>query len=194
GQSDPARRSIRVASEMAHAAKGFTNRAIAGPSGIGTVLAIAADAHHDQAGIVGGEGVIAQPQAFEHAWPVVLDEHVGLVDQRAGDGLAFGMLEIKRDAALATHEGDALQGYAVDVIAELAHRVALPGLDLDDIGAEIRQQPCARGTGERTADFNHADARQRAASGLVILCLLHDSVSPVLARAAPYGCAPGRSL
>jgi hypothetical protein len=43
----------------------------------------------------------------------------------------------------------------------IVHRVAVGGLDLDDLGAEVGQQPAAKRTRHRGPHFEHANARER---------------------------------
>ena len=161
-QGDAAGRPVRVAGQLADAGEGVADRPVAGPRGVRAGLAVAADAHHHQAGVERLHRVPAEAQALHHAGPVVLDQDIGVRQQPGEHLLAGRLLEIDRDAALAALDRHRLQRHAVGEQAHLAHRVALGRLDLDDLGAEVGQQPATGRAGEGVAQLDHAHAGQRA--------------------------------
>ncbi len=54
----------------------------------------------DEAGVVGGERLVADPEAIHHAGPEVFENHVGRRGQAAQDRRAVGMGEVEAEAVL----------------------------------------------------------------------------------------------
>jgi hypothetical protein len=68
--------------------------------GIRPGAAITIDAAHDQIRVQLGEPRFAEAHAGEHAGPVVLHQHVGVLEETGQDGLALLGVEIERDRLL----------------------------------------------------------------------------------------------
>ena len=139
------------------------------PLGVGAVLAEAGDPGDHQAGVLGDELVGHQPEGLELAGPEVLDEHVGGGDE-APEGLdADGVLEVEHHAALATaaqlpEEGDVVGRVAPPHRAEGVTRPR--ALDLDHVGAEVRQVTGAAGAGEHGGEVDDPEVGERRPAAL----------------------------
>ena len=94
------RHAARLAGQVAQAAHRLADGAEARQVAVGAGLAVARDAQHHQAGVQLRQHVVAHAPAFERAGAEVLDQHVGLGDQLAGDVLPFGAAQVERDRAL----------------------------------------------------------------------------------------------
>src|SRR4030095_16901787 len=55
----------------------------------------------DEARVDLAQRPIPQPEPLRHAGPIVLDEHVGRLDQSSDQGDSLGPLEVHREVALA---------------------------------------------------------------------------------------------
>src|SRR6185437_1080125 len=66
--------------------------------------------------------------------PVIFDQHVGVLDQRAQNLDPRGLFEVERDAALV-----AVQVLEIEAMPLAAEALVLGGLDLDDLGAPVRE-------------------------------------------------------
>ena len=107
---------------------------------IRAVLAEARDGAPDQLGILAAQLVGAQPEAGEHARPVVLDHHVAGGREPPHQLDAFRGLEVDHDAALVAVERDEIDAVGTDEMRlHGARQIALRRLQLDDLGAEIAQ-------------------------------------------------------
>ena len=156
-------RAIRVTRHVTHASDSLGGHAVTRPILVGAGLPVAADAHHDQAGIVSTELVVTQPQAFKCARAEVFDEHIRLRSQLAHQIPSLRGLDVDRDGLLVSQDRRRVERNLTVVPPHIAHRVALGGLDLDDVGAEVSEQPRAHGAGDRRAKFKHGVASERAA-------------------------------
>ena len=164
-QGHPGRRAVRVAGHVAHPADCFANGAVAGALGVRAGLAVAADAHHDQAGVARRQSLVAQAKSFHDAGAVVLHQNVGAGDQFLRYRTAFYRLEVQCNRALVAQNGGGVQRHIIHMLAHLAHRVTLGRFDLDDIRAEVGQQTGAGRAGNGGADFNDLQAGQRTHRG-----------------------------
>src|SRR6516162_1666313 len=81
----------------------------------------------------------------------------------------LGILQVEREAALAGIELAEIRAVAVAKRRTQPHVIAFRRLDLDDIRADIGEQPRAIRTGQHDREIEHADALERR--GLLLLCL-----------------------
>ncbi len=132
--------------------------------GVGPGLPEDADAHVDE--LVGQVGRAETP-ALHGAGAEVLAQDVRRRHQALEELLALGLAQVAGDAAPAP----ALHGPEQRVVgavlhrderADRAHEVTLARqLDLDDVGAELAEQPGAERCGDPRPDIDHPDAGQR---------------------------------
>ncbi len=108
-----------------------------------------------------------EAEALERAGPEVLDEHVGVVDERQQHVAVGVVLEVEDDRALVAIDELPPQAFAVARVApcQAAEGVAVGALDLDDVGAEVGEVASAVGTGEHGRQVEDAQ-RRRAAAGM----------------------------
>ncbi len=125
---------------------------------------------HDQARVVRQEPLRAELQALHRARRVVLDEHVGGLDQ-VEQRLAAGVgLQVEHHAALVGVEHHELVGLDRLVRAE-AQWLTAGRLDLDDVGAQLCEQQPAVGAVVDLAQFEDPDAVEgRHVASPVHLC------------------------
>lgn len=108
--------------------------------------------------MVGRELRVAEAEPLHDAGPHAFDHDVGLRDQRASDGHAFGGLEVQAQPELVAVEGVEQRAVVADPRrAERASEFALGRLDLDHAGAHVGQQHRAGGPG---ADLREVDDLQ----------------------------------
>src|SRR5438093_1206622 len=137
-------------------------RALAG-MGIGE----AADRGVDDSGIAVAQSLIGEPQAPHHAGAIVLDHDLRGFDQLEEDFAALRPLEVERDrrfVAIDTLEiaGEGAQPVARMERTDLARAVAFEWLDLDHLGALIREHHGAERTGQHLGEIDYAQALERA--------------------------------
>ena len=150
---------VGFAHHIAQAAHGFTDGRVAGAGGIGAGLAVAGDADHDEAGVDGFQGVVAEAPFLERAGAKILEQEISLRDQLADDVLAFLFAQVRRDAALAARHNGPPERKAF--AAPFAQGIALPRrLDLDDVSAHVGEDLSAEGTRDQLAEFDDAQVRQ----------------------------------
>ncbi len=118
----------------------------AGALVIGAVLPEAGDAAIDQPRVDGRQRVIVDAKALFDIRSKVFDDHIGLGDQAMKYGEAARVLEVKRHRALI-----AMQVLEISAMAWAARLlrtgVIAQGIDLDDVGAPIRELADSRGAG-----------------------------------------------
>ena len=103
--------------------------------------------------------VVAEAEAIDDARTEALQEHVGALDQPPQDGAAVGLLQVQRDGALAEVRRQRVGALIAVDDAEVARPVADAGrLDLDDVGAVLREQHRAIGAGDALAHVDHLQA------------------------------------
>ena len=124
---------------MSQAAHGLADDAVARPLAIRAVLSEPADAHHDDARVDLAELRVTKPPLLEPPWPEILDDDVALAHQIARDLLALGGAQIDTDQRLVAQQARGVKRFALETLAHRAQGIALESLDLDDIGAKVRQ-------------------------------------------------------
>src|SRR4029079_12548303 len=112
-----------------------------------------------------------EPVAVEHARPEILDHHVGRLEQLAHDLLSIGLGEVERDALLAAVEGHEEVAFAIGAAGArtgaFARVVTAVGvLDLDDLGAHVREYLRAERPGDDAREVDDADAGERGTARL----------------------------
>jgi hypothetical protein len=126
-------------------------------------LAEGRDRAVDEAGKFGFEVVVGKAALAELAAGMVLDEDVRFGEELAKDDAAALRLDVQRDAFLVAVEVDEEAGLVVvgNVVREGAKGagvVALWRLDLDDVGAHVRQEAGAVGAGDALGQVDDAQA------------------------------------
>ena len=85
-----------------------------------------------------------------------------LAIRRCIDGLAVGVLQVQREAALVAVDRHELSAHAaVTELAGIAPGVAGQRLDLDDLGAPVAQHLRGVGTEQNAGEVEHLDAGER---------------------------------
>ena len=129
---------------------------------VGAVMAEAGDGGIDDGRIDLAQFLIAQAQAVHNAGTVILQNHVALGHQLAEHLFTGLALEVQDDAALVAVEVHIIGAFAVDNGEVAAGVIALAGtLDLDDLGAQIRQHHAAVRSGKHAGQIQHLHAGQQ---------------------------------
>jgi len=160
----PRRRRRGVAHDVAQATHRLADRAEAGLPRIRARLPETGHTDHDQAGVDRRQFGPPESPFFHRARPEILEQEVRLLDEVLEQRLAVGLAQVERDRFLVAGDDRPPEGLAVRLLASPdAHRVALARrLDLDDLRAEVPEQLAAERTGQQGAEFDHAQARERA--------------------------------
>ena len=116
---------------------------------------------------------MAQPHLSKLARSEVLHQGVALGHETQDDLDGLLVLQVQGDAALVAGVQRPPGCDAVDLLAPLPHGVAGRRLNLNDIRAEVGQQPRAERRGDEVADLKDAQARQRAVQSSFGHILLH---------------------
>jgi hypothetical protein len=111
--------------------------------------------------------VVPKAQLIERAAAVVLGEHIGIANEPQQHVAPLGVLEVERDPALVAIHHQERRGHAVDPRLAVAARFVAAGdlLDLDDVGAHVREHHSARRAGHDLRELEHAHAGERAGAG-----------------------------
>ncbi len=139
----------------------------AGPVRVRTVLAEPGDPGDHQPRVAVEQRGGREAEALERTGPEVLDEHVGIVDERQQD-VPIGLdLEVEDDRALVAIDELPPQAFAVARVApcQTAEGVAVGAFDLDDVGAVVGEVARAVRTGENGRQVERHGA-PRAAAGM----------------------------
>jgi hypothetical protein len=133
----------------------------------------------DQAWVQGAQRLVAEAHLLHPARRLVLGDHVCAPDHVEEHGLALRALEIERHALLVRVEEEEVAAVDARLLrAAVTARLAPAGLlDLDDVGAEPREQLRARGAGFELGEVEHADAVQRGAHGRNLITFARDRIS-----------------
>ena len=116
---------------------------------------------HDQMRIFAAQLFRTEPLLVELAIAKIFQEHVGAGEQPVHGLAVFGLGEIEHDAAFATVEQRKKRGPHA---AERAGLVAGRRLDLDDLGAQLRQNHAAGRAHHHMGHFDDPYALQRQSS------------------------------
>jgi hypothetical protein len=104
--------------------------------------------------------------------PEVRQHDVGAREEPVDDGPGRRVAQVERQRVLAAVAGDEVARLARRQRAQLAHRIALQRLDLDDVSAALGEHLGAEGRRDELPELHHLDAGER--SGVVETC--HDEV------------------
>ena len=144
---------------------GVNDGRIGGQLRRGARLPIARDRAVDEPGIEGRQRLVVESQSLHDAGAIVLHQHVGVFDEAFDHGHGVGLLQVEQHAALARIECTVHGAGAVAQRWSRAHHVALGGLELDDVGAQICQQSRAVRASNRRREIQHAQAGISARHG-----------------------------
>ena len=158
------RRLAGIAVQVAQPAHRLGDRGEARALGVRPGLPVAGDPREDHARVDLAHPVVADPPALERPGPEVLDDDVGMLDEPQEQLLPARLAQVERDALLVPRlHGPPQRAALVAGLAPLADRVRLPGrLDLDDLGAEVAEQPAGE-RARRAASRARRPAARRAA-------------------------------
>src|SRR5207249_6180638 len=132
-----------------------------GPVGVRSVESPAGDRDVDKAWIRLEERCRGKPQVVHRPGPEVLDDDVGPVGEPAEDRAALFAFEVDREASFVAIESREVPAFAGGVRLEKPREVAgRRMLDLDDIGAEVRELHPAVRTRHVVPDLDDTDARK----------------------------------
>ena len=136
-----------------------------GPIGIGPVLTEAGNRHQDDAGIQPTQRFIIEAHGLHRARPEILQHDVGCLHQGGEDLLAARVAQIETNAALAAVIDAEIHALAAHHGRVLAGLFATETLDLDHLGAEVRQNHAATRPRLVTRQFEHANAVETETHG-----------------------------
>ena len=159
GNADPHRALAGRAGDRHQPAHALRDLIEAGALVIGAVLAEAGDAAIDDARIDLAHALIVDAELGLDVGAEVLDHHVGLFRQPPEHLEALGVLQVERHRPLV-----AVQILEVRAAARAARLFAAgvlqQGIDLDDIGAPVRELPHAGRPGADAGQIEHGEAGQ----------------------------------
>ena len=134
---------------------------MAGPLGEGPVLAVACDGTEDQAGVGLPEDAPAQAEAVHDTGPVALDDHGRSRCERLEQVPTRLRLQVQGQRPLVPVQGVEDRPLAVDQGRVPAHVVTGSRLlDLDHVGALVREEHGAERSGKQAGEIENADSRQ----------------------------------
>src|SRR5258706_11619554 len=130
---------VWIAGDAGDAAHALQDDVVAGPVGLGTLLAEAGDRAVDEPRIAGEDVIVPEAQSRHQAGPEVLDKYVGLLNEPPERLAPAVALEVERDAALI-----AITGQEVGAFPALKRRPPVTAvvagarlLHLDDVRAQV---------------------------------------------------------
>src|SRR6185436_8063069 len=124
-----------------------------GPLAIRAVLSEAGDAREHDPAVYFAQYFVVDAEPVFHVRPVVLDDDVRSLDETEKDLAALRCLEVERNRALV-----AMQVLEIRPVARAAHVLVARRLDLDHVGAEIRELAHAARTGPHSRQVEHPKA------------------------------------
>ena len=130
-----------------------------GAAVVGTVLSESGDAAVDQPRVDGAQRFVIHPQPVLDVRAVVLNHHVGFLDQSLEQFQAFGRLQVEGNALLV-----AVQVLEIRTQSRPAERViafhGLGKLDLDGVGTPVGQLAHTGRSGPHPGQVQHSEARK----------------------------------
>ena len=157
------RRPVGVARRIGDAAHRLDGDVHGGEVAIGAVEAEARAAAIDQARVQLAQHLVAQSQPVHDAGGEILDQHVGLLDQRQEQLPAARLLEVEDDRLLVGVQHD--QRIGLDLALAAAHHVALRRLDLEHPRAHEGELQAAIGAVVDLAEIEDEHPVEGAADG-----------------------------
>ena len=155
-------RALGVAGQAHQPRDGLDHEVVAGQVASAGSAAEAADRGVDDAGVVGADAVVVEPEPRQAPRLEVLDEDVGPPGELAGRRPVVVVLEVQRHRALVAVDPEVVRRDAV------AHRraprpgvVAAGRLDLDHLGAEVGEEHRRVGAGEDPGEVGDEEPGER---------------------------------
>ena len=152
------RHALGVAVRHHHSRERLRHGVRAGQVAPRAALAEAADRGVQHFRVVAAHGFVAHAEPGGDAGTEVLDQHVAALRQPCKQRAAFRLLQVERDGALAAVGREVDRGVLADALAERAPPVAGGGLDLEHVGAVLREQHGAVGAGNALRKVEDAQA------------------------------------
>ena len=135
---------------------------VGGLAGIRSVVAVADQADIDQPRIDFAHVVIAELQPPHRRKPRIVHQHIGALAQPQQRRPRRRLLQVEHDAALVAIELQIKRAHVgVFGRAALAHQIALRRLDLDHVGAVVRQDLRGVRTQHHRREIDDAQALER---------------------------------
>ncbi len=113
-------------------------------------------------GLRGRYGLEAESESVHHAWSVVLDHDVALLDQPEHQVERFRAPEIEAERSLARVLLGVVGRHAVASWRGEPGDVARRRLDLDHLGAEVGEHPSAVRAGQHPGEVEDPDSVERS--------------------------------
>ena len=151
-----------------HARHRLDDRVIPGESPVGALRSEPADARVDERGVALLQHVtVAEPPLLHGAGTVVLQQHVGPLEQAQQHRAPFLPAEVERHRPLVAVDADEVGGIPlVEGWAPVAGLVSVRGLDLKDGGPVVAENLGAVGTAEHAAQIDDLESGERAEGGI----------------------------
>ena len=128
---------------------------------VGARLAPAGDAHDHQLAVAGVQGFGPELHALQRPRAIVLDQHVGVLDEAQQQLLAARLAQVQRQALLVAGVG--LPEQRVALYPPVTQGIALGGvLDLDHLAAEVGELQREHVARHQPRQIEHDDAVERA--------------------------------
>ncbi len=113
----------------------------------------------------------ADPEPIERAGAVILDQHVGITNERHQPFPIIRLLQIKGHTLLVAYTNPPPHRQPIDLQSELASGIAaVRPFDLDDLGTEIGKKAAAERPGDDIAEFDDPQAFERKAVSASLIC------------------------
>ena len=151
----PHRRPVGETGDVAQSTHRFADRAEPRLIAVRPGLPESREPEHDDARIPRRKLLVAEPPFFQCPRPEILDDHIGILCQPAHDPLPFGGPQIDGDRFLVPVLHVPPQRGALVDFSPVAQRIALGRLDLDDFGAELREEFPGKGPGNQLSQLDH---------------------------------------
>jgi hypothetical protein len=134
---------------------------------VGAAAAVARDRAVDERRVDLRERVVAKAELFHRAAAIVFGDYVALRGHALERFARGRQLEVERDAALVAVHRHERSGFAVDFRPVHAPCIvaARDALDLDHVGAHVREQHAAGGTRHDLRELDHLQAGERSHVG-----------------------------
>src|SRR6516164_1663036 len=143
--------------EIAEATNCFADDAKCSTIAIDAVLPIARDLRNHETGPCGLELFTLEAHFSELSGPVILDDGVTRPNQIQHQFGSPRFFQVHGDATfVACVHRPPGRARAVDLSSPLTHWIAPKRLNLDHTGAEIREETCAKGGGDKVTEFENA--------------------------------------
>ncbi len=165
--ADLLRLAVRVAGDVHVAGHALDEEIVSRALGVGAGLAEAGDRTIDEARIEALQAPVVEAKLRKAADLEILDQHVRARREAPHDLAPALGREVGDDRALAAVAAVKIRGRPLaagldERRAPAAGVIAFRALDLDDVGAEVRQRLPDPGTGENARELDDADPGERA--------------------------------